>query len=329
MVTVIKVKASVGNFFGDGGVNTNKRHWRSEDADEKIDYPTTKRRYHHSESTDRMCHSFMTSNAYLSYADIEAACSDETSSTTSTKYSDNVVMPYTKNMAGTATSVDNNFRAPAVSKRPSVENEAPEFQHYATFSHEYTEEYKKSADIYVPSIPIDTPLDNIQITQQWQHKAAKSSSRKERKVRSAPKKKQKAQHPTKNITSPKPNDPVFNRHVGKVQQIQQLKATTADDTTTEESNDGEVSCGCGYGQRGITLRPSGSWQVQLYYHDKSQYIGVFKSKTTALAAYEMAREILSSEENRCPASAEEAKSNFKAVKRAVLQALCPVKKVRV
>ena len=54
----------------------------------------------------------------------------------------------------------------------------------------------------------------------------------------------------------------------------------------------------------------------------------FKSKVTALAAYEMAREILSSEENRCPASAEEAKSNIEAAKRAVFDALCHHRNVR-
>ena len=53
MVTVIKVKASVGNFFGDGGVNTNKRHRKAEDAGAgaNTDYPTMKR-YHHSESRE-------------------------------------------------------------------------------------------------------------------------------------------------------------------------------------------------------------------------------------------------------------------------------------
>jgi hypothetical protein len=42
--------------------------------------------------------------------------------------------------------------------------------------------------------------------------------------------------------------------------------------------------------RGITVRPSGKWQVQLYYAGKSRYIGVFDSKLDAAVAYELARE---------------------------------------
>ena len=47
-----------------------------------------------------------------------------------------------------------------------------------------------------------------------------------------------------------------------------------------------------YGQRGVTMRPSGKWQVQYFYCGKSRYIGVFESKIIAFAAYESAREIL-------------------------------------
>ena len=50
--------------------------------------------------------------------------------------------------------------------------------------------------------------------------------------------------------------------------------------------------------RGITLRPSQKWQAQLYYARKSRYIGVFDSKESAALAYEVAREILKSQD-RC------------------------------
>ncbi len=47
--------------------------------------------------------------------------------------------------------------------------------------------------------------------------------------------------------------------------------------------------------RGVTMRPSGKWQVQYYYCGSSRYIGVFESKEDALTAYETTREILGKE----------------------------------
>lgn len=44
--------------------------------------------------------------------------------------------------------------------------------------------------------------------------------------------------------------------------------------------------------RGVTMRPSGKWQAQLYYAGKSRYIGVFDSREKAALAYEIAREQL-------------------------------------
>jgi len=60
--------------------------------------------------------------------------------------------------------------------------------------------------------------------------------------------------------------------------------------------------------RGITVRPSGKWQVQLYYAGKSRYIGVFDSKLDAAVAYELARECFSSFKDDDP-SPEQAKKN--------------------
>ena len=50
--------------------------------------------------------------------------------------------------------------------------------------------------------------------------------------------------------------------------------------------------------RGITLRPSQKWQAQLYYARKSRYIGVFDDREKAALAYEVAREILKTQD-RC------------------------------
>ena len=44
--------------------------------------------------------------------------------------------------------------------------------------------------------------------------------------------------------------------------------------------------------RGVTCRPSGKWQAQVFYAGKSRYIGVFQSKEQAALAYEAGRELL-------------------------------------
>jgi len=67
--------------------------------------------------------------------------------------------------------------------------------------------------------------------------------------------------------------------------------------------------------RGITVRPSGKWQVQLYYAGKSRYIGVFDSKLDAAVAYELARECFSSFKNGDP-SPEQAKKNVELMRTA-------------
>ena len=47
--------------------------------------------------------------------------------------------------------------------------------------------------------------------------------------------------------------------------------------------------------RGVTMRPSGKWQAQLYFAGKSRYIGVFDTREKAALAYEIAREKLKAE----------------------------------
>lgn len=44
--------------------------------------------------------------------------------------------------------------------------------------------------------------------------------------------------------------------------------------------------------RGVTQRPSGKWQAQMYFAGKSRYIGVFDTREKAATAYEIARDHL-------------------------------------
>ena len=66
--------------------------------------------------------------------------------------------------------------------------------------------------------------------------------------------------------------------------------------------------------RGVTMRPSGKWQAQLYYAGKSRYIGVFDNKERASLAYEIAREVLKGDEG--PSNAGETEKNVNLARKA-------------
>ena len=66
--------------------------------------------------------------------------------------------------------------------------------------------------------------------------------------------------------------------------------------------------------RGVTMRPSGKWQAQLYYAGKSRYIGVFDTREKAALAYEIAREKLKAD-NKTPA--DQSAQSLKATENAV------------
>jgi hypothetical protein len=67
--------------------------------------------------------------------------------------------------------------------------------------------------------------------------------------------------------------------------------------------------------RGVTVRPSGKWQVQYYYCGSSRYIGVFNNKEEALAAYETVREMLGKSE-RDTLTKEEVSNNINLARKA-------------
>jgi len=65
--------------------------------------------------------------------------------------------------------------------------------------------------------------------------------------------------------------------------------------------------------RGVTMRPSGKWQAQLYFAGKSRYIGVFDTREKAALAYEIAREKLKTEKQAAEGGTLSAKATENAV----------------
>merc|ERR1740124_1215554 len=74
--------------------------------------------------------------------------------------------------------------------------------------------------------------------------------------------------------------------------------------------------------RGVTMRPSGKWQAQLYYAGKSRYIGVFDTREKAALAYEIAREKLKTDKSPSDQSAQsvkETEANVNAARKAAFE----------
>jgi len=69
--------------------------------------------------------------------------------------------------------------------------------------------------------------------------------------------------------------------------LKKKKKNSTPRTTAAKSNSGDAGL-----LRGVTMRPSGKWQAQLYFAGKSRYIGVFDTREKAATAYEIAREKL-------------------------------------
>jgi len=74
--------------------------------------------------------------------------------------------------------------------------------------------------------------------------------------------------------------------------------------------------------RGVTMRPSGKWQAQLYYAGKSRYIGVFDTREKAALAYEISREKLKTDKSPSDQSAQsvkETEANVNAARKAAFE----------
>jgi len=345
MVTAIKVAVTKVASSTEGAVDIDVAASSSGVEHTKNDYPTLKRYYGDPTNNNKsLCNSFesLTESingggvtistaaadnfaGYASYAEIEAVCSRDTSTigtaVNGTPNSD-YLMPYSKIMAETATTSDCG-EAAAEAKRSRLEHQASEFQNCAMST-----KIMNRAQFVVSPVQFVSPagpgLNNKQLHQQlhpqpvqsFAHQKIKASAPKQKKVQ------KRKRNPTKPPKSTPKNDATFKRQVQQKQKSAQPKKTS--NATAQETNDAaDVSLGK-YGARGITMRPSKKWQVQYFYHGKSRYIGVFKSKTIALAAYETTREILG-ESAHFSLTDEEVNSNLQYARKAVLDALRPEK----
>ena len=74
--------------------------------------------------------------------------------------------------------------------------------------------------------------------------------------------------------------------------------------------------------RGVTVRPSGKWQAQLYFAGKSRYIGVFDSRNIAALAYEIARDYLKDKNVLPSSSKQDTDSHVNAARKAAFAGVC-------
>mmetsp|Transcript_20319 Transcript_20319/g.25025 ORF Transcript_20319/g.25025 Transcript_20319/m.25025 type:complete len:1028 (-) Transcript_20319:317-3400(-) len=95
---------------------------------------------------------------------------------------------------------------------------------------------------------------------------------------------------------------------------------TAINAATGNKNDKAASLASAI-LRGVTMRPSGKWQAQLYYAGKSRYIGVFDTREKAALAYEIAREQLKADKSSSEGamSLKETEANVNAARKAAFE----------
>jgi len=92
-------------------------------------------------------------------------------------------------------------------------------------------------------------------------------------------------------------------------------AISAINTASGKKNDKAASLAAAV-LRGVTMRPSGKWQAQLYFAGKSRYIGVFDSREKAALAYEIAREHL---QNKASCSSKDTDGHVNTARKAAFE----------
>jgi hypothetical protein len=320
MVTVIEVFVSSTDGTVDScdaatssGVGVNERQLLLTSNEDTKNHPTTLRQHNHNyeppnislRSVENQYESIngggsmttvtSTTNTpysdYMSYAEIEATCSRVDTTTDETPYS--VWMPPSRIISESTTTSE--YCEAAAAKRPRRRrsgNQAFDF------------------DFQQPPRFINNPQQ-----QQQPKRPVQFSASSEEKTNTFTPKQQK-------LSKTKPNTDATATLKQTLNAIT-LPRTSLTPQTSHESSERKNS---NYGQRGVTMRPSGKWQVQYYYCGKSRYMGVFESKMIALAAYETTREILGKPDDAILISADNIDSNIRSAREAVKNAIRKARK---
>jgi len=98
-------------------------------------------------------------------------------------------------------------------------------------------------------------------------------------------------NPDKSPAAKKPRKSPTKKSKKKVSSASRQKSAAAAHAASGGKNEKAAVLAAAI-MRGVTMRPSGKWQAQLYFAGKSRYIGVFDSREKAATAYEIAREKL-------------------------------------
>lgn len=317
MVTAIKVfvptaSSDNGAASSSGGVGNNKRQLLNFNSDQDIknNHPTVK--YNVEPSNNLLCVSSSSvespnessnggettivsatsanhpnsSERYKSYAEIEAMCSVDNSITAAAGGTPNnsVLMPYSKVIATTAS----DYYKSATAKRPRLGgNQVSKLHQHPAKS---------------TTMKLFSPKTGQQKQKVKQQKGTSTTLKTTPKGDAVPKQlKQKS-------------SAMFETALSALTQ-----ETTNDDDTAGEQRSTYTDQPPRH--RGVTMRKSGKWQVQYYYHGKTRYIGVFESKTIAYAAYETTREILGKLAKGLTDEEVDSNLKFKLAKNAVFEAV--------
>jgi hypothetical protein len=132
--------------------------------------------------------------------------------------------------------------------------------------------------------------------------------------------------PTKRVKKPSVKSTIINKGRGPGKKKPPIASPGADkqksadaisaiNTASGKKNDKAASLAAAV-LRGVTMRPSGKWQAQLYFAGKSRYIGVFDSREKAALAYEIAREHL---QNKASCNSKDTDGHVNAARKAAFE----------
>lgn len=73
-------------------------------------------------------------------------------------------------------------------------------------------------------------------------------------------------------------------HINRIKTDNRIENLRLATQSQNNANRGHMPCNS-HGDKGVTRLPSGSWQAQIQVNKKNHYLGAFKEKSEAMAAY--------------------------------------------